>query len=193
MNDQPTSNRSQWERFTQKLLTTTCLGVAASAAAHANAIIIVEGTVPAPSDFPNSTPGYLLPIGTNVVQGQLHATTDLSDWFEFQGLAAGRSFAIISTYNPLHQERGVSFQVFNSLGSQLGSETLEGPGGLVAGTIPNDGELLVDMHYNQSGNPTYQVNLTAEIGQAPEPALGWGTGLALAAGLTWKRKKRLQA
>src|ERR1044071_6917299 len=112
MPDQQFSNRSHWEKFTHKLLATTCLGVAASGAAHATTI--VEGTGPAPADFSNLSPGYLLPFDTTIVQGVLHSGVDTSDWFEFEDLLAGSPFALYGRYNPFGQERGVSFQVFNS-------------------------------------------------------------------------------
>jgi hypothetical protein len=187
MQTQSKIGTSQWEKFAKSLLTTTCLGVAASGGAYASTI--VEGTVPAPSDFPNSSPGFLLPLGTTVVQGQLHQTTDNSDWFEFQDLAPGTGFSLLGKYNPLHQERGVSFEVFDSLGQQIGITTLEGQGRTVNATVPVDGDLIVDVHFAQSGNPTYEFDLTATVQQTPEPAVGLGAGLALATALAWKRKR----
>jgi hypothetical protein len=188
------SGHTDWNRFTKTLLTTTCLGVAASGGAQATTILIVEGTTPAPADFPNSSPSYLLPVGTNLVQGQLHsASSDNDDFFEFQSLMPGQSFSILGTYNPLGQERQVSYQVFNSSGTSLGIATLEGEGGLVSGTIPNNGNLIVDVSFSSQGSPTYQVALTTEVAPTPEPAVGPVAGLALAAALAWKRKRDADA
>jgi hypothetical protein len=188
------SQNSRWEKFAHALMATTCLTVASSGAASATTMLIVEGSSPAPSDFPNSAPGYLLPVGTNLVQGQLHsASGDNDDFFEFQGLSAGLLFTTLGTYNPLGQERQVSFQVFDSSGTSLGIATMEGEGGLVSGTIPNDGNLVVDVRFSSQGSPAYQIALTAEVAQAPEPAPFLGTALGLAGALAWRRKRAAQA
>lgn len=188
------SGHINWDRFTKTLLTTTCLGVAASGGAQATTILIVEGTSPAPADFPNSSPGYLLPVGTNLVQGQLHsASGDNDDFFEFQFLMPGSSFSVLGTYNPLGQERQVSYQVFNPNGTSLGIATLEGEGGLVSGTIPNSGNLIVDVSFSSQGSPSYQIALSAEVASTPEPAFGPVAGLALASALAWKRKRDADA
>ena len=150
--------------------------------------------MPAPSDFPNSVPGYLLPRGTNLVQGQLHsASGDNDDFFEFQGLFAGHEFSLVGTYNPLGQERQVSFQAFDTQGASLGIATLEGEGGLVAGTIPNDGLLIVDVRFSSQGSPTWQMALSAETTPLPEPAPVLGTAVGLAGALAWRRKRAAQA
>jgi MYXO-CTERM domain-containing protein len=186
---------ARWEKFTHALMATTCLTVGASGMASGTTMLIVEGTSPAPSDFPNTAPGYLLPLGTNVVQGQLTNHTDTDDYFEFQGLSAGRSFSIIGVYNPLHQEQQVSFTVFNSQGTQLGNATLEGQGGLVLGTIPNDGELIVQVNKasGKEAGASYQINLTAEVAAAPEPAPIFGAALGLAGALAWRRRRTAKA
>jgi hypothetical protein len=164
---------------------------------------ITEGTSPAPADFPNSGPGYLLPVGTTVVIGTLTQTTDINDWFEFQDLTAGTTFSLLGKYNPLHQEKQTSFLVYNSSSSSVGvgnagvgHATLEGQGQIVTGTVPSDGILEVDVQGSRSGSAGYEIDLTASIGNAspaPEPSTMLGTGLALAGALAWRRKRKHEA
>jgi hypothetical protein len=108
-------------------------------------------------------------------------------------LAGGLSFSLFGTYNPLGQEKQVSFEAFNSEGAPLGIATLEGEGGLVSGTIPNNGEIIVDVSFEANGNPGWQMALTAEVAQAPEPAPFLGTALGLAGALAWRRKRAAQS
>jgi hypothetical protein len=80
------------------LLATTCLTVACGVSATAGTI--TEGVPPAPSDFPNTSPGYLLPVGTTIVNGAVGSrwgetgNFDAADWFEFTGLTAGASYTL---------------------------------------------------------------------------------------------------
>jgi hypothetical protein len=64
------------------LLAGTCLTSAAGVASASN---IVEGVGPAPPDFSNTSPGFLLPAGTTQVYGTV-TSVDPSDWFQFQKL-----------------------------------------------------------------------------------------------------------
>jgi hypothetical protein len=185
---------SSWEKFAPALIANTCLTVDASGGASAATILILEGTSPAPSDFPDTAPGYILPVGTNLVQGQLHsASSDNEDFLEFQGLAGGLSFSLLGTYNPLGQETHVSYQAFNSQGTSLGIVTLEGEGGLVSGTIPNDCKIIVDVSFSSQGSLTWQMALRAEVAQAPEPAPFLGAALGFSGALAWRRKRAAQA
>jgi hypothetical protein len=183
--------RLNWEKFTKTMLTTTCLGVAASGVAQATTIIVVEGTSPAPADFPNSSPGYLLPAGTNAVRGQINGNTD-TDYFEFQDLAPGTTFSVFGYYNPLGQEKQSSYVVYNSSNTYLVGSTLEAIRGPVDGTVPSDGRLIVEVG-GIVGSPTYEIDLSAQVQAAPEPAGAAGAGLALAGILAWKRKRESQA
>jgi hypothetical protein len=184
----------RWEKFAHALLATTCLSIA-TGGASASTILIAEGTSPGPADFPNSSPGYLLPYGTNEVQGSLTGTTDTKDFFEFQYLDPDTAFSLHGIYTPLHQEKGVTFQVFTSGGAQFGNSSLEGQGRPINGTIPGNGDIIVEVQFAQSGNPHYQFTLAAELGPTPEPApiLGTTLGLGLAGALAWRRKRRLQS
>jgi hypothetical protein len=184
----------RWEKFTHALLATTCLSLA-TGGASASTILIVEGTSPAPADFPNSSPGYLLPYGTNEIQGTLTNTTDTKDFFEFLYLVPGTGFSLHGVYTPLHQEKGVTFQVFTTAGSQFGTSSLEGQGRPINGTVPGNGEMIVEVQFAQSGVAHYQFTLAAELGPAPEPApiLATTLGLGLAGALAWRRKRKLQS
>jgi hypothetical protein len=185
-------NSCRWEKFAHALLATTCLSVATGGASAAT-ILIVEGTSPAPADFANSMPGaYVLPFGTNEIKGSLTGTTDTKDWFEFQYLVGGSGFTLHGVYTPLHQEKGVTFQVFNSSGVQFGNSSLEGQGRPINGTVPADGDLFVQVQFAQAGNPHYQFTLAAEA-VSPEPAPVLGTALGLAGALAWRRKRALQS
>jgi hypothetical protein len=178
-------------KFASTLLATTCLAVIACSRASAQTTII-EGTSPAPSDFPDTFVGFVLPFGTTTVQGSLSSKSDF-DFFEFQGLQANTSFSITGIYNPHGQESGTSFAVFDSSHSSFGSVTLEGSGGTVSGIIPSDGLLAVQVQEGASRVTNYQFDLTAATATVPEPADSAlvGSGLALAGALVW-RKKRAQ-
>ena len=181
------SANPRWGRFRRSLLATTCLSVGVGGSATAGAI--TEGTAPAPADFPNSSPGTLLPLGTTIVFGTLTGGGDLQDWFEFQGLSGLTPFTLLGQYNPLGLERGTHFSVFNSSNSLIGSTTLEGFGGTVSGTIPADGNLIVEVNGAVLSAP-YEMALTASLGaQAPEPGTLATAGLAIAGALAWRRKR----
>jgi hypothetical protein len=191
MNLEGKRSNVKWEKFAHALLTTTCLGVVGGASASATSIIVIEGVGSAPTDFSNTMSGASeLPFSTSTVQGQLHQTSDNADWFEFTSLTPGSGFSLLGKYNPLRQERGVAFTVFNSSGTQLGLTTLEGQGRTVSGTAPSDGNLIVDIHFAQSGSPTYEMDFTGTY-QVPEPGSGVGAGLAAAAAaaVAWRRKR----
>jgi hypothetical protein len=61
----------------------TCLTGAAGVASSAT---IIEGIAPAPSDFSNTSLGFLLPAGTTQVDGAVTIGADNDDWFQFQNL-----------------------------------------------------------------------------------------------------------
>jgi PEP-CTERM motif len=180
------STNTIWERFAHALLATTCLA-GAGGVASATTVIVVEGSIPG-GDFANTSPGYVLPFGTNEIQGSLTGTTDTKDWFEFDNLVAGEAFSLHGVYTPLHQEKGVTFQVFNSSHVQFGNSSLEGQGRPINGTTPQDGTIIVQVQFAQAGNPHYQFTLTDDY-LIPEPSTGAGAGLALAGALAWRRKR----
>jgi hypothetical protein len=192
MSDGVREPRPAWEKFAHALLATTCLSLGGGAASAAT---ITESTPPAPSDFPNSFPGYLLPVGTTQVFGSISPGGD-QDWFGFQGLQAGQTFSLLGKYNPEGQESGTRFFTYNT-GSVLigsgnagpGEATLEGGGFSVTGTIPGNGEIIVEIA--SEGTSNYEMDLTAPLAEstAPEPGTFITTGLAIAGALAWRRKR----
>jgi hypothetical protein len=174
------------KKFAGALFATTCLTGASGAVANASTII--EGVLPAPSDFPNSAPGFLLPVGTTLVEGFLGAS-DGSDWFEFQSLQGGGSFSELATYAVHGQEAGFQVVIYSTEMSMLAIGTLEGAGHLLTGTIPSNGDLLVNINSESGRNVGYDVSLTAPLGTAPEPSTLAGAGLALATALAWRRRR----
>jgi len=201
------------EGFARGLLSTTCLTVVCGSSA-------VAGTVTEPiSAFPNSSPGYLLPIGTTVVNGFAGVKPSEggfagTDWFEFQGLTPGSSYTLTSVYNPLGQrgesgngESGLTISLLTNSQSPLFTNvSMEGPGvsgvNALTGIVPSDGFLDVEIVSNQiaeqsfveGGGSNYQVTLAAETGSAstgaPEPGTMATVGVALAGALAWNRKRR---
>jgi len=196
-------NSYNLENFKRGLLSTTCLTVACGSSAMA-------GTVTEPmSAFPNSTPGYLLPVGTTIVNGFAGlkpgegglATTE---WFEFQGLTPGSSFTMTADYNPQGRrgesgngESGLRLNVFTDSQTPLfTNQSLEvaccgHTGASVTGTVPGDGFLDVEITAGPQPGSFYQVALAAEAGSAvPEPGTLAPVGLVLAGALAWSRKRR---
>jgi hypothetical protein len=173
------------KKFAGALLATTCLTGASGAVANASTII--EGVLPAPNDFPNTAPGFLLPVGTNLVEGSL-GPSDASDWFEFQSLQGGGSFSELATYAVHGQEAGFQVAIYNTDMTLLKIGTLEGSGTLLTGTIPSNGDLLVNINSEAGRSVGYNVSLTAPLG-TPEPSTLAGAGLALATALAWRRRR----
>lgn len=179
------------DRFSKTLFTTTCLTVACSATAVAGTI--TEGTAPAPSDFPNAAKGYLLPMGTTQVFGNVGGSegSDSADWFEFQGLSG--NYSLSAVMNPLHSETGLRIDIFTDSGTLLQAGSLEFNLSQTAltGSVPIDGKLDIEIftaegrHFEGVG-AGYSVTLNSAV---PEPATLFPVGLALAGALAWRRKR----
>jgi hypothetical protein len=196
---------SSLENFARGLLSTTCLTVVCGSGA-------VAGTVNLPnSDFPNSSPGVLLPAGTTVVNGFAGGLPSeggslTPEWFEFQGLTSGDTYILTASYNPLGRreesgngESGLRLNVFtSSLSPLFTGQSLEtagrgGTGAMVSGGVPGDGFLDIEITANvETPGSFYQVTLSEEAGSstAPEPGTLVPVGLGLAGALAWSRKRR---
>jgi PEP-CTERM motif len=179
-----------WEKFAHTLLATTCLAAGVGGAASAS--VITEGTPPAPSDFPNSFPGYSLPFGTNVVIGTLSPRTDV-DWFEFVDLEVGSAFSLFGQYYGTPTEAGTQFYTFDSsqnpvgTGREVGQSSLEGSVPTpISGYVPSDGNLFVEVSGDRFSSAIgYELTFI----YTPEPGTLACTGLALAGALAWRRKR----
>lgn len=200
------------ESFTRGLLATTCLTVACGVSATAGTI--TEGTPPAPADFPNTLPAYLLPTGTTVVNGFIGANCceaaggfDYADWFEFQGLTPGNLYAIVGISqgtDPFNAaslgENGIRVEYYSTSNTSTPLGTLdigEAGGNPVTNTFtaPSDGNLLVDVKFacTECGFPltTWAENPDPyTVSLAPEPGTLGAIGLGLGAvALAWRRRR----
>ena len=194
------------ENLAKGLLATTCLTVACGTSAA------VAGTITEPiGAFPNSSPGYLLPAGTTVVDGYAgqrpgESGNDSPDWFEFQGLTPGDKYTLSAVYDPFgprnnfqsemgsgNGESGLEISLFTRSQSALfTNQSMEGPGAMLMGAVPADGFLDVKITSDESAGSYYQVTLaqTPASTGTPEPGTVATVGLALAGALAWRRKRR---
>jgi hypothetical protein len=164
---------SKLRRLTIRLLTTTCLTVAASAVAFGSAVSEPVG------GFGKTFPGTLLPLGTTEVDGSASLNNGANEYYEFQGLPGS---ALLSS---------ISFSFQNNGGSTFGVELLSDADTVVTattpvtassmynpvGTIPSDGFLVVDIQRSSEGAVPYVLTLTQG---APEPGTMAVLGLGLA-------------
>lgn len=193
------------ENFARGLLSTTCLTVVCGSGAVAGTVANLPN-----SDFPNSSPGVLLPMGTTVVNafagGLEGGGSATPEWFEFQGLTSGNTYILTASYDPLgpraesgNGETGIRLNVFtSSLSPLFTNQSLEtafrgGTGASVSGSVPGDGFLDIEITGRaESQGSFYQVTLSEEAGSSttPEPGTLVPVGLALAGALAWSRKRR---
>jgi hypothetical protein len=209
--NQESNHSKSVEAFARGLLATTCLTVACSGSAVAGAITVTEGQGGAPTDFPDSPNGYLLPLGTTVVNGAVgpgqgvEGGFDPADFFEFQGLTPGSTATFTGVFVPLGNEAGIFYTVFNDIGTVLAVGSFEtccdeNNGNTNSITVPGDGNVVFEAYSRRSGEEggggghngtaAYQVTLNAEAATTPEPAALGLTGLGLGAvALGWRRKR----
>ena len=166
-------------RLTSILILLGCLSLRISEAST-----ITEGITPAPNSFPSNFPGYLLPVGTNEVNGAIRAFFG-SDWFEFNGLAAGSGYE-------LHAFSGagdlLSATLYDDAEQLLGAGFLGGSGVYFTGTVPTSGKLVLNVQDDISfSNGAYRVTLNDQ--NAPEPATIVTVGVALVLFFTWQMKR----
>jgi PEP-CTERM motif len=178
---------SKLKQLATRLLTTTCLTAAASVAAFA-------GTVTEPvGGFGNTFPGTLLPAGTTQVSGITTLNNGSNDFFELQGLPGGASLSSIS-FHFVNNSAAIPFGVVLLTDTNTVVTALHTIGTLSSydpiGTIPLDGNLVVDMQPGNEGGSAYVLTLNTSV---PEPgtlaALGLGLAGLGAAGLRRRLRK----
>lgn len=184
---------SKLKRLAIRLLTTTCLTVAASAVGFAS-VVPEPGGGNGPG-FGNATPGTLLPASTTEVDGIATLNHGPNEWYEFQGLPGGSSLSSISFNFQNNGGSAFGVELFSDAGegstvvtalSAVGAGAAYDP----AGTIPGDGFLVVDIQRANEGSVPYVLTLNQS---APEPGtlavLGLGLAGLGAAGLRRRLRK----
>jgi hypothetical protein len=134
----------------------------------------VDETTDFGDDFASRT---LLPIGTDVVNGNVSAGADIADHITFQGLLPGGFFNLTST-----DDGGANQFTITQLDDGGGfAQTDSSPNAALSGTIPASGELHFNLFAEGEGS-NYALNLSAPL---PEPASAalLGGGLLAAAAL----------
>ena len=195
MND-PKQNKElpkPFENFMRGLMATSCLTAACGASAVAGTI--TEGTPPAPDTFPTSAPGYLLPLGTTLVNGFVPASIGEGGppaFFEFHGLAPGSSYTLTGSTGA---EDGVELlfgpdtnrsQFFLDIGESGANPVIQNFTG------PADGNVVVELFQCcEQGSHPFSVGLVDNT-PTPEPStigdVGLGLGLGVIA-LAWRRRR----
>ena len=153
--------------------------------APADASIFTEST-----DFPGSTPGTTLPVGTTQVNGSLLAippASDGLDFFTFTGLLPGGSFELTAAVtSPFGFIGGFAFGTSAVLFRTFDIPTIDG-------TINGTGNLTVEVGLEESGAAAYTITLSAPLASTavPEPATLsiLASGLGIASLLRRRRKK----
>jgi len=181
----PKTRSKSLKKFVRALLAATCLTVAGSGAAHAGTFL--ESSLGG-GDFPNTSPGTSLPVGTTTVDGTISSYSDV-DFFEFMNLAAGQSFTLTASASAGY----MLIEAFDSGNTQIGSPQYfySGVNGVISGTIPGDGMLIAEI-LNSEGGGAYSVSLDAPLSGVPEPATAGLTVLGLAAAALAARRRKTE-
>jgi hypothetical protein len=180
-------------RLTRSLMASTCLTMVSATGAMATTFN--ESSAPG-GVFPNTGPGFALPVGTTIVNGSLFGE-NVYNFFEFTGLPAGE-LAVFGSTSPGGQF-GDTFSVFTSGLSLLTEGALPTAlGFLDGGVVPPDGDLVIGVgsHTETASNYTIEIEVVPTHTESPglpgvpEPSGLLGTGLAVAAGaLAWRRRR----
>ena len=163
------------KKFARGLMTTTCL----TAAATAMQASTINETSVAGADFGNTfAVRNDLGAGVTEVIGAINPTSDV-DWFRIDGLTAGSTFTINGVFTG-----GARYGIFDNANVNL--VPLATNPGTMTGTVPTDGILVVQVIQNEA-LATYDLTLGTTAG-TPEPSTFGGMALALAGGLTLRRR-----
>ena len=162
---------SKLKKLAFRLLSTTCLTVAGSVAAQAGSIFLTEG---AQKTFATLA---VLAAGTTQVSGTVNSIDGPNgDFFEFVGLPGNASFGSIHL-TILAPGNQISAFYLTDADVQIGSN-LNFNGTLQpSGTIPADGNLVIEILPSNEGPSSYSVTIATS---APEPATLSAIGLGLA-------------
>ena len=163
---------SKLKKLAFRLLSTTCLTVAGSVAAQAGSIFLTEG---AQKTFATLA---VLPAGTTQVSGTVNSIDGPNgDFFEFVGLPGNASFGSIHLTILAPGNQISAFYFTDAGGSPFGSN-LNFNGTLQpSGTIPADGNLVIEIQPASEAGIPYAVTIDAST---PEPATLSAIGLGLA-------------
>jgi hypothetical protein len=177
---------SKLKRFASRLLATTCLTAATGVAAFGSTLVLTEG---AQGSIGSEV---VAPVGTTEVDGIVSLNNGSSgDFFELTGLPASVSFSSLSltVTNTSGPTLGAAF--YNDTPTEIVSLTTVNNGTPYdpSGTVPADGDLIVNIRPSNEGATHYTVTLDLPTG-TPEPGtLGaLGLGLAGIAGLGLRRR-----
>jgi hypothetical protein len=177
---------SRLKGFASRLLATTCLTAATGAAAFGSTLVLTEG---AQGSIGTEV---VAPAGTTEVDGVVSLNHGPNgDFFELTGLPASVSFSSLSltVTNVSGPSLGAAF--YNDTPAEIVSLTTVDNGTPYdpSGTVPADGNLIVNIRPSNEGATDYTVTLDLPTG-TPEPGtLGaLGLGLAGIAGLGLRRR-----
>ena len=163
---------SKLKKLAFRLLSTTCLTVAGSVAAMAGTVTLTQG---AQETFAGRD---ILPAGTTQVNGVVSLTQgSAGDFFEFVGLPGNASFSSINLTIQLLSGLAISADYFTDAGVSIGSTSNIIGTVQPSGTVPSNGNLVVEILPSNEGASSYSVTIATS---APEPATLSAIGLGLA-------------
>jgi hypothetical protein len=164
-----------FKRLAIRLLATTCLTAAAS-------VVALAGVVTEPAGgFGNTFPGTVLPAGTTEVDGTATSNHGKDDFFELQGLPGGASLSSISfLFQNNSGGNPIGLLLVDDTDTVTVSPLASVPAGASdspTGTIPVDGNLVVDIQPSNEGGAPWVLTLNQTT---PEPGTFAALGLGLA-------------
>lgn len=174
-----------FKRLAIRLLATTCLTAAAS-------VVALGSTVTEPAGgFGNTFPGTLLPAGTTQVNGTATSNNGKDDFFELQGLPGGASLSSVSFLFQNNGSNPIGLLLVDDTHATVSALTVVASSGGTdspSGTIPLDGNLVVDLQPTNEGGSPWVLTLSQST---PEPGTFAALGLGLAGlGIAALRRRR---